>query len=559
MTATATTSADPLGPDSLTWKYFGDLRTGMMGVWIGAIQNMYPELGAGVEEHSILLREPLQRVARSVYPIMGVVYDGDRASETGQQIKGYHRTIKGVDAAGRRYHALNPETFYWAHATFFMLIIKVADYFCGGLTEAEKRQLFDEHVQWYRMYGMSMRPVPRSWEELQEYWDRVCRNELEINQATLDIFKIRIPKPTFVLMPTPIWDRLFKPLVAGQRWIAAGLFEPAAPLFVPLFAPLSTRRRRSWNAPAPWCTARCRWPVWSRPGGASRPPEQTEGLRALVQADRRGGGHVQALGAAGHRDAHAVIRGRRDLGRQAVCLGAEQPGRRRGEVRLVQAGRRVDRAGQHPQPGGAQRADGSGDVGRGNDRNGEDAARRRAQALAVVRVDAMAAEDHGPGAHGVGDADQGASIAGLADLDGNRYQPGRGRQHVLEPDRRHVAHRHQPRRAHRVRQRFCSPLGDQMDRARLGGQQGGVPLRREFGDEHVAHQPASGRGLDQVGALGEESSDPPAADVPMQFDRRDHPGRAFRERRRHRRALSGLSRIRGGVDVVGQGRPGDLD
>ena len=77
----------PLGPESLTWKYFGDLRTGMMGVWIGALQNMYPELGAGVEEHSILLREPLQRVARSVYPIMGVVYDGERASHTGEQIR----------------------------------------------------------------------------------------------------------------------------------------------------------------------------------------------------------------------------------------------------------------------------------------------------------------------------------------------------------------------------------------------------------------------------------------------------------------------------------------
>ncbi|MDT5305885.1 MAG: hypothetical protein QOE48_1555, partial [Mycobacterium sp.] len=132
---------NPLGPDSLTWKYFGDLRTGMMGVWIGAIQNMYPELGAGVEEHSILLREPLQRVARSVYPIMGVVYDGNRAARTGAQIKQYHHTIKGVDATGRRYHALNPETFYWAHATFFMLVIKVAEYFCGGLTEAEKCQL----------------------------------------------------------------------------------------------------------------------------------------------------------------------------------------------------------------------------------------------------------------------------------------------------------------------------------------------------------------------------------------------------------------------------------
>ena len=107
---TTASAAGPLGPDSLTWKYFGDLRTGMLGVWIGAIQNMYPGLGAGVEGHSILLREPLQRVARSVYPIMGVVYDGERAPKTGEQVKGFHKTIKGVDADGRRYHALNPET-----------------------------------------------------------------------------------------------------------------------------------------------------------------------------------------------------------------------------------------------------------------------------------------------------------------------------------------------------------------------------------------------------------------------------------------------------------------
>lgn len=48
MTATSKTSAESLGPDALTWKYFDDLRIGMMSVWISAIQNMYPELGAGV-------------------------------------------------------------------------------------------------------------------------------------------------------------------------------------------------------------------------------------------------------------------------------------------------------------------------------------------------------------------------------------------------------------------------------------------------------------------------------------------------------------------------------
>ncbi|WP_420110242.1 oxygenase MpaB family protein, partial [Mycolicibacter arupensis] len=147
-------AVEPLNSESLTWKYFGDLRTGIMGVWIGAIENMYPGLGAGVTEHSSILSEPMQRVTRSVYPIMGVVYDGARAQHTGSSIRDYHRDIKGTDEQGRRYHALDPDTFYWAHATFFMLIIKLAEYFDGGLTLAEKRQLFDEHVQWYRMYGM---------------------------------------------------------------------------------------------------------------------------------------------------------------------------------------------------------------------------------------------------------------------------------------------------------------------------------------------------------------------------------------------------------------------
>ena len=68
-----------------------------------------------------------------------------------------------------------------------------------------------------------MRPVPKSWEEFCEYWERVCSDELEINRATLDIFSIRIPKPWFVLMPTPVWDQIFRPMVAGQRWIAAGM------------------------------------------------------------------------------------------------------------------------------------------------------------------------------------------------------------------------------------------------------------------------------------------------------------------------------------------------
>jgi uncharacterized protein (DUF2236 family) len=219
----------PLGPDSLTWKYFGDWRGLLQGPFAGSMQNMHPQLGAAVEQHSTFLREPLPRVMRSLYPIGGVVFDGDRAPMTGAQVRDYHVDIKGVDDQGRRYHALNPDVFYWAHSTFFVGTIHVAERLGGGLTEAEKRQLFDEHIQWYRMYGMSMRPVPESWEEFQLYWDHMCRNVLEDNYATravLDLTKYGKP-PIAPWLPDWLWAGLCKLSAPFFVWLTVGLYHPA--------------------------------------------------------------------------------------------------------------------------------------------------------------------------------------------------------------------------------------------------------------------------------------------------------------------------------------------
>ncbi|MFE4501307.1 oxygenase MpaB family protein [Rhodococcus sp. NPDC056743] len=219
----------PLGPDSLTWKYFGDWRGMLQGVWAGSMQNMHPGLGAGVEEHSQFFDERWERLYRSLYPIAGVVFDGDRAQETAEQVRGYHTTIKGVDKLGRRYHALDPDTFYWAHATFFMGTIVTAENFSGGLTEAQKQQLFTEHIQWYRLYGMSMRPVPETWEAFQEYWDHMCRNVLEDNKATRDVLDLSgLGKPPFMTwLPEPIWRLARIPVARGFVWLTVGMYDQA--------------------------------------------------------------------------------------------------------------------------------------------------------------------------------------------------------------------------------------------------------------------------------------------------------------------------------------------
>ncbi|MFE5645454.1 oxygenase MpaB family protein [Rhodococcus sp. NPDC056516] len=217
----------PLGPDSLTWKYFGDWRGMLQGVWAGSMQNMHPGLGAGVEEHSQFFDERWERLYRSLYPIAGVVFDGDRAQQTAEEVRGYHTRIKGVDKLGRRYHALDPDTFYWAHATFFMGTIVTADNFSGGLTEAQKRQLFTEHIQWYRLYGMSMRPVPETWEAFQEYWDRMCRNVLEDNKATRDVLDLSgLGKPPYMTwLPDPLWRLARIPLARGFVWLTVGMYD----------------------------------------------------------------------------------------------------------------------------------------------------------------------------------------------------------------------------------------------------------------------------------------------------------------------------------------------
>lgn len=217
----------PLGPDSLTWRLFGDWRGLLQGPWAGSMQNMHPQLGAAVKDHSIFFTERIPRLFRSLYPIGGVVFDGDRAPATAAEVRDYHIPIKGVDERGRRYSALNPDVFYWAHATFFMGTILTAEHFGAGLTDADKRRLFDEHVTWYRMYGMSMRPVPETWEDFQAYWDRMCRHELENTWAARQVLDLStMPKPPSApWIPDRLWSAYLRVMGPLAVWITVGLYD----------------------------------------------------------------------------------------------------------------------------------------------------------------------------------------------------------------------------------------------------------------------------------------------------------------------------------------------
>ncbi|MET0496072.1 MAG: oxygenase MpaB family protein [Actinoplanes sp.] len=218
----------PLGPDSLAWEYFSDWRGMLIGLWAGALQNMHPGLGAGVEQHSKFFDERWERLFRSLYPIAGVVYDGPEAARTARQVRDYHLGIKGVDRQGRKYHALDPETFFWAHATFVMVPVMMSRYFGRPLTEPQKEQLYAESLQWYRLYGVSDRPAPADWRGFEAYFDRMCAEVLEDNwaaRAVLDLRRIGQP-PLLRWLPDAGWRVLRVPMARTVVWLTVGMFPP---------------------------------------------------------------------------------------------------------------------------------------------------------------------------------------------------------------------------------------------------------------------------------------------------------------------------------------------
>jgi uncharacterized protein (DUF2236 family) len=150
------------------------------------MQLMLPGLGAGVTDHSNFFDDPYDRIFRSIPYIWGSIFasDEEEGGARGRTIRDFHPDIKGVDHHGTRYHALDPDIFWWAHATFTWEFFRARQlYYARRLRRAEQQQLYAETVTWYRRYGVSDRAVPPTVDAFRARFDEVCRHELELTPA----------------------------------------------------------------------------------------------------------------------------------------------------------------------------------------------------------------------------------------------------------------------------------------------------------------------------------------------------------------------------------------
>ena len=162
--------AAPLDAHSLVWRWFGDNRMYLIGPRPAVIAEHARRARAGRAGSLGVLRRH-RGEGQEVDPADHANRVRLDADNDGLKVRDFHTDIMGDMPDGSRYHALNPETYFWAHATFVEQVIYFVDTFVRRLTDAEKEQIWQEGKTWYRRYGVSDRIPPDTYADFQKYWD----------------------------------------------------------------------------------------------------------------------------------------------------------------------------------------------------------------------------------------------------------------------------------------------------------------------------------------------------------------------------------------------------
>jgi uncharacterized protein (DUF2236 family) len=165
---------------------------------------------------------------RSLPKIAGVVFD-DPADRTPQWVLAQHPPIKGQDPYGRRYRALDPETFFWTHAMFVEHVMTSAELFIRPLDSQEREQLWQEGRAWWRRYGMSERVVPPDYSSFRAYFEQTIADG-EDNPGARAVLSVLDDGPAPPKIPDLAWAAAKRmPLVgvSNYRLLNVGAIHPA--------------------------------------------------------------------------------------------------------------------------------------------------------------------------------------------------------------------------------------------------------------------------------------------------------------------------------------------
>jgi uncharacterized protein (DUF2236 family) len=216
-----------LGPDSLSWRSLGDPRYFFGAGYALLLQVAHPTVGSGVRDHSTFQEDPWGRLMRTTDYLFLLVYGGRAAGPMGRRLREMHKSIKGTNPDGSRYHALEPEAYAWVHATLIEASFAAGERFVGPLTRADRERLYAEYMPLGRLVGVRPGDLPETLAEFRDYVDTMVAERL-VRHETVELLIDLLDRPA--APGVPVIDQLWPLLRIGPsralRTATLGLLPP---------------------------------------------------------------------------------------------------------------------------------------------------------------------------------------------------------------------------------------------------------------------------------------------------------------------------------------------
>jgi uncharacterized protein (DUF2236 family) len=214
-------------PESIIWRRASDPCAFLAAGYALVLQVSYPTVGSGVRDHSSFDADPWGRLLRTLDYVNLLVYGGDATARViGRRLRDAHRSFRGTNPDGTRYHALEPDAYAWVQATLVWGMVEAHRYFGHSFRPDETERVYREWLGLSRLVGVRDGDLPGDWRAFTEYVDDVMRNQLVHHESVDRVFRsfrtARAPLPAL----SPLWPAARCP-TGHLLWLTTtGLLPP---------------------------------------------------------------------------------------------------------------------------------------------------------------------------------------------------------------------------------------------------------------------------------------------------------------------------------------------
>lgn len=222
------------GPGSPTWKVW-TAPTALLGFQRSVVlEHFDPFLTAAVADMQGIYQDPAGRLDRTLaYFLTVAVADGRTALELSNHLMKVHSKATGIEPiTGTRYSANNPASQLWIHVTGWHSVLKCYEkYGPGPLTPEEESQYWRECVVAAELQTCKAADVPRSRQEVREYFAEVRPRLCTSERALRGMHYLLRPPPTTGRRKLALFSRFTAPATIATlpQWMrTTGGFEQPA-------------------------------------------------------------------------------------------------------------------------------------------------------------------------------------------------------------------------------------------------------------------------------------------------------------------------------------------